>query len=96
MVVALLCSGCNPTGARRAVVPAKPATPVVSPSATPAASPTATVTQATSATVIPAPTVGTPIAAANGPSATGRTQGVVAGHTLTCVAAIPGGNDPAA
>ena len=66
MLVALLCSGCSPTGARRAVAPAKPATSLLSPSATPAGSPTATATQAPSATAIPTPTVGTPIAAANG------------------------------
>ncbi|HKN49168.1 MAG TPA: hypothetical protein VJ010_02970, partial [Actinomycetota bacterium] len=67
VVVALLCSGCSPTGARRAAVPAKPAPPVVSPTATPAGSPSATAaTQAPTATATPAATVGAPVAAAAG------------------------------
>src|SRR5207247_11231347 len=67
VVVPLLCSGCSPTGARRAAVPATPAPPVVSPSATPAGSPSATAaTQAPTATATPTATVGAPVAAAAG------------------------------
>jgi hypothetical protein len=65
VVVALLCGGCSPTGAGKAV-PARPAASVVSASVTPAASPTVTATQAATGTAIPVPTVGTPNAAANG------------------------------